>query len=610
MKYPVIILVAILTRFVCPAQTVDSNFIKQLYDRTVDFSEEKIDSFLINANFIEEQSLKINFKPGKILGLRLRGLYYDLSGNYDEAIRHQLAGLRLAREGHFIEYEISALSDLAIIYSEIKIPEKAKEVYLQCLRLTELRGEISDIISGYGNMGAIYNILNNTDSALYFLTAARGLCEKYKNYQTIAVIYNNTGNVYFKRHEYEKALIYFRLNKQMHDKSGDLADKWLDNLNIGDCFIEMKDFDSASKYTREALTLSLRLDSKSKEADSYSLIAKLQERLGNFEKAYQYQRLWYQLDTGLVNESSNRTIAEMQERFHASERENQNRLLMASVQQEKIRNSYLSYLAIAAVIIGILVGVFLLVYRLANRKLKDTNQIIRRQKENLVALNQEKNSLISIVSHDLASPFASILMWAQLLEKDLQPEQLTALGKIRESAVTGEHLIRNILEIEKMSTGQTQLELEEIDLGAYLDHLIAGFRPGADAKRIRLLYEQDNGTHFLLTDQSLLRRIIENLLSNAIKFSPADKDVWVRLRKQEDAYEIDVEDEGPGIPAAEKAFLFTKYTSGSAKPTAGESSTGLGLSIVKRLVSELNGSIQVVSEEGKGACFTIRFSSR
>ncbi len=579
-----------------------------MYDRSIDFSEEKLDSFLINADFIEEHSQELGYSSGKILATRLRGLYSDFSGNYDEALRHYLTGLKLSREGHFLEYEISALSDLAIVYTEIKQPLKAKDMYMECLALTARRGEISSIISGYSNIAAIYNILNNTDSALYFLTAARSLCEKYQQYQTIGFVYNNTGNVYFKRKEYDKALTYFRLNKQRHEQeSAPLSDFWIDYLNMGDCFIELGQFDSARIYTAKALRLSQELFSKSKEADSYALMSKLHERLGLYKKAYEYQRRWYALDTALVNEHSNRTIAEMQERFHASEKDKQNRLLMAAVQQEKIRNSYLSYLAVAAGIIGLLVGAFLLVYRRANRKLRDTNQVINRQKEKLVTLNQEKNSLLSIVSHDLGSPFASIQMWSQLLEKELGGQPLRALDNIRESALTGERLIRQILEIEKKGTGKEQLELEEIDIGRFLAHIAERHRMIAEGKGIELVYRQEQGSHFLMTDQDLFRRIFDNLLSNAIKFSPEESRVSTHLYHDEAAFFIDVSDEGPGISAEDQARLFSKYGTLTARPTAGESSTGLGLSIVKRLVSELNGSISLVSEPGEGARFTVRF---
>lgn len=608
MKYVFIILLTLTLASNAAAVPTDTTQLKTLYDRVIDFSEEKLDSIQWYAEFIERESAASGFKKGKILAQRLYGLHNDLTGNYDEALKYFLNTLTAAREANYTEYEISALSDLSILYSEIKQPEKAKEVYLECLKITEKQGEISAIISGYSNIAAIYNMLNNTDSALYFLTMAHSLSIEHNHTETLPFIYNNTGNVYFKRKEYSRALDYFRLNKKLHDKTNSLADLWVDHLNMGDAFLELKHFDSASWYCQSALDIAIKLESKSKEADANALMAKLQERLGSYKKAYAFQKRWHELDSALVNETSSRTIAEMQERFHARDREKQNQLLLAQVEKEKLRNRYLSYQTIAAIIIGLLISGFLVTYRRSNQRLKEVNQVIGRQKEKLASLNQEKNSLISIVSHDLSSPFASIAMWVNHIgdESNFTPEQQKAIQRIRDSARHGERLIRNILDIEKAGTSLNEIDLEETDLIPFITNFVAGYQNLADAKSIQLHPPKGEGI-FLLTDHHLLGRIMDNLLSNALKFSPAGKNVWVEVSSRENKIEIAVADEGPGIPESEKNLLFTKYAQLSARPTGGEQSTGLGLSIVKRLVNELNGQISVDTEPGKGSRFVLRF---
>lgn len=609
MKYCYFILFLLCYTIPASSQPADTVIIKSFYDRSLNFSEDKLDSLLWNAKWIENESRKIGFSRGKILSQRLYGLYNDLSGNYNAAIQYYLKTLAASREGHFTEYEISALSDLAIIYSEIKQPEKSLEVYRECLQLTEKRGEPAGIISGYSNIGAIYNMLDQTDSALLYLQRAKQLSQRYHHAESLPFIYNNTGNVYFKRKEFKKALEFFRLNKVLHEADSSQADLWIDYLNMGDCFTEMGEYDSAFAYVQESLDIAILLGSKSKEADSYALMAKFYERTNQYKKALDFQKKWYHLDTALVNESSSKTIAELQERFHASEREKQNQVLMAEVGKQKIRNTYLSFLTAGVIVIGLLVAVFLVVYRRANRKLKEVNLVIGKQKEKLAALNQEKNSLISIVSHDLSSPFASIDMWSQLLRNgvNLNTEQLQALEKIQHSAQNGERLIRNILEIERQGTTGKPLEIEETNISALIAHVVTQFQPNATAKQIVLQGPDPDDNIFLLTDQDLLRRIVENLVSNALKFTPAGRHVWVRLADAGKQVELKVIDQGLGIPEQEQKKLFTKYAQLSNQPTAGESSHGLGLSIVKRLVSELNGSISCTSEVGKGTEFLVFF---
>lgn len=591
------------------AQPADTAFVKTLYDRSINFSEDKLDSILWNARVIETRSAKIGFSKGRILSQRLYGLYNDLSGNYDSAIQYYLKTLEASRQDHLTEYEISALSDLAIAYSEIKQPEKALEVYRECLQLTENRGEVSGMISGYSNIGAIFNMLSEPDSALIYLQKANQLSHQYHHTESLPFINNNTGNVYFKKKEFKKAIEYFRLNKTVHEAENSQADLWIDYLNMGDCFIELGNYDSARAYVQESLDIAILLASKSKEADSYALMAKFYERTAQYKKALDFQKKWYQLDTALVNESSGRTIAELQEKFHASDRERQNQLLMAEVGKQKIRNTYLSFLAGGVIVIGLLVAAFLVVYRRANRKLKEVNLVIGKQKEKLALLNQEKNSLISIVSHDLSSPFASIAMWSQLLRnsENLDSDQQMALEKIQDSARNGERLIQRILEIEREGTPIKPLEIEETNLSALIAYVTALFQPKAAAKQIVLEGPDPDAGIFILTDQDMVRRIVENLVSNAIKFTAVGKHVWVRLKDEGQQTVLEVADQGPGIPAEEQHLLFVKYAQLSSKPTAGEISTGLGLSIVKRLVNELNGSVSCSSEEGKGTIFRVIF---
>jgi len=102
-------------------------------------------------------------------------------------------------------------------------------------------------------------------------------------------------------------------------------------------------------------------------------------------------------------------------------------------------------------------------------------------------------------------------------------------------------------------------------------------------------------------------QVMENLLSNAVKYSPPGKNIHVRLKKLPDTVRFEVQDEGPGLSAEDQKRLFGKFARLSAKPTGGENATGLGLSIVKRMVEAMNGRVWCESEPGKGAMFVVEF---
>jgi signal transduction histidine kinase len=586
----------------------DTTHLKKLYDRCLDFNEEKVDSIKYYAAYIETEAERLNFKKGPVLSTRLRGLYEDLNNNYGKAIEYYLQSLEEARKLQAVEYEMSALSDLAIVYSVIKEPAKAKEFYILCAEMVKARGEVSSLVNTYNNLAVIYTQLKQFDSARILLNEAVRIGKPHADNIDLTSIYNNLGNVNFREKKYDDALTFFRRNYFKHQAGNNSAGLWVAVLNIADVFIEKKMFDSASLYTDQAMKLAVQLGSKSKEADSYSILAKLHEYKGEYGKAYKYLKDWYSLDTAIVHTETYRTIAELQERFNAREREAENNLLLARVEKEIIRTRWFISLAIALGIIGILIAVGLINKRRANQRLQSTNELIIQQNEKLSELNHEKNSLISIVSHDLNTPFATIQIWSRILGNDpgnLTDEQLKALDKIIQASTYGEEMIGRILDIEKTDIGEHKMQLENFDLTIFAEQVIDGFRRVAAEKNIQLHSELPGKKLYILSDRQLVSRICANLLSNAIKYTPRGKNVWMSVNDLQDAISIRIRDEGVGIEKEELPYLFSKYSKISSQPTEGEPSTGLGLSIVKRIVEEINGKIFCESQPGEGTLFTV-----
>lgn len=608
MKY--YLLLGFLINCVCSfAQQVDTTQLKKLYDRCLDFSEDKIDSIHYYADYISKEADLLKYNRGNVLSLRLKGIYEDLSNNYEKAIEYYLQSLQAARSINAPEYELAALSDLAIAYFSIREPEKAKEFYLQCARMTELDGKIPSLINTYNNLAVIYTQLKQYDSSHILLEKAVRLGQSLERQGRISLssTYNNLGNLYFKEKKYDDALPYFRQNLARHNNNRDLSALWVAKLNLADVFIEKRQFDSATLYAEGAMEIAQRLESRSKEADSYSILAKLAEYRGNYNKAYQYIKKWYALDTAILHSDTYKTIATLQERFHAVEREAENKLLQEKIEKETIRTRELTLVATALGIIGVLIAIGFVIKRNAHRRLKATNDLIVQQNEKLSELNYEKNSLISIVSHDLNTPFATIQIWGQVLQNDanLTEEQQKAMNRILQAGAYGERLIRQILDVERADIGNHKMQLEKFDLRAFAEEMVDNFTPMAERKNITLHADASGKKLFILSDRYLVSRICENLLSNAIKYTPQGRNVWMHIDEEHDTISIKVRDEGVGIDKEELPYLFSKYSKLSSRPTDGETSNGLGLSIVKRIVEEINGRITCESEVGKGSLFTV-----
>ncbi len=592
---------------------VDTATTWQLYYHAMHLTEDRVDSIRYYADYMDHIN-KDRYPSAKIMSLRIYGYYYESKADYPRAIDYYLQGLDAARKLGYIEYQIRILTDLAAVYtSDMKQPQKAKDLFQECLRLNQQLGDIHSLLNSYMNLGAIYDKLGLYDSALIILKEGLRIGKplEAKGQDDLTVLYNNLGNTYYGLKKYDEAISWFRYN-YANDTAGQavsrLADLWLDVLNMADSYSEKGSFDSATKYADLSLQLARQLDSKSKESDSYQILAKLARNRGDYKKAWDYQGKWYALDTALVNGETYKAIAELEAKYEARERENEKLLLQSEIAQQKFHYRVMLIMAISLLLIAIAAAMAFIIKRKANRQLQATNDLIVRQNERLSELNHEKNSLISIVSHDLSTPFASISMWQQLLqgEKDnLTESQKKALDRISRATQYGEKLIRHILDVEKAQTNLHKVQFENLDLRIFIESHLDNFIPAAASKNIQLHLECPNRSLYFLSDRQLLGRMLDNLLSNAIKYTSTGKNVWMSVSEEKDAVSIKVRDEGVGIQADELPHLFSKYSKISSQPTNGESSTGLGLAIVKRICEELNGHISCESALGKGSVFTV-----
>ena len=263
------------------------------------------------------------------------------------------------------------------------------------------------------------------------------------------------------------------------------------------------------------------------------------------------------------------------------------------------------------VIVSVLIALFFL-YRLVrlkvntNKSLSEKNEQIQNQILELNALNMEKNEMIEIVAHDLKNPLTSALSISGLLSSEkITADRREYLGLLKKSLNKMNSLVAKILEIRVLESSSFKTNYSNVDLKQVTEQVIAALKIQSDNKKIRVVTDLDEVIASL--DRSLTVQIIDNLISNAIKFSNPNSKVRVTLKDEDQTIRFEVDDEGPGIKEEDKPRLFQKYQKLHAQPTNGESSTGLGLSIVKKYVEAMKGKVWCESEFGKGTKFIVEF---
>ena len=340
------------------------------------------------------------------------------------------------------------------------------------------------------------------------------------------------------------------------------------------------------------------------------LQAEWYEKTGAWKEAYRALSDWRRLKDSL--DKSNEGTAEMNFPNELQHMEDQYTIQLLE-QRGRLKNVYLLLTGLTAGLLGV---VLLLIVRGVRRSRGYIGQLNRlnmalktenRQTQLAIhSLNESQAGglqMLKTVAHDLRNPVGAIASVLTMMDQQPPAEEQTRtwLKLIRQATDQSLALINNILQLE-ISPGK--LKKEPVELAELLETCTGTmqFRAAQKHQQLRLEVQAMN----LLLDREKIWRVVINLLDNAIKFSPEGAEIRLGAVRENGEAVIRVSDQGIGIPAGMEARLFTLGDETKRAGTAGESSFGLGLALVRQIVQAHGGTIGVCSKEGKGTTFTIR----
>lgn len=273
-----------------------------------------------------------------------------------------------------------------------------------------------------------------------------------------------------------------------------------------------------------------------------------------------------------------------------------------------------------------------------SKELAEASTHLASTSQQLAEASQFRFQMLNIASHELKNPLVAIVNFAELLnEPDMTPsERSVIIGQATGMAERALGLITALLESHRLEIGQVRAHIGNVSLLPVLHSVVESYRELAKHKSIIIFNEYPNPSSTEIkvkADGTMMRQVLENILSNAVKFSPFNRTILVRVLSLEAAaaleipirpnnqealsqnsikqaskrVRIEIQDEGQGVSAEDMQKMFGLFTKLSARPTGGESTTGVGLSIVKRMVESMNGRVWCESELGNGATFVVEF---
>lgn len=254
---------------------------------------------------------------------------------------------------------------------------------------------------------------------------------------------------------------------------------------------------------------------------------------------------------------------------------------------------YLSVILLGIFIIAIVTGGGLLT-RLTLQNMRDARQ---------------KTSFVSSVSHELKTPLTSIRMYAELLlSKRVKDEKKTQsyLSVIVSESARLTRLINNVLDFGKLEQGKKTYQLTSFEMDRFLNQMIEDHSIRMQNCGLEIITEIKEGNYQVKTDRDAMEQVVLNLLDNALKYAGEGKFIKFILRKETAFILLKICDDGPGIPKAQQEMIFEKFNRVDNSLTSKQPGSGLGLSIARKILRDLEGDLFYESLPGTGSCFTAR----
>jgi signal transduction histidine kinase/tetratricopeptide (TPR) repeat protein len=535
---------------------------------------------------------------------------------------------------------IKAINSIAGAFYDIGEYRKSLTYFRQTMESAEKINDPYELMIALNNVGSTYNELGSYAKALEYLKRGLKLTQKNQGKPRITgALLSSIGEVYLKQKDYDISLKYFN---QAWDIAQEIKYPHLLVIvgrDLAKTHAAKQDYQQALSYGLSSLKTSQEMKDVHQQQLNYALLATIYKQSKDFEQALFYYDKYHQLNDSSQHNAQTEAMRRLELKHQNAQKEQDIKLLIKEKEIQKARfQQKQNTIYLSIIIFLVLLIPALMLYRyyrnkkhtrilfeernkiiaLQNEKIQSQTYHLQRKNEELntknealTELNDEKNLLVSALAHDLRSPLNQVKGLLQLTQLSIAPEDETTnyLQKALQSTDRLRDMIDRILDLKVLEEKQLNLQLENLDLHDLLTEVTQSFADIAQKKSIDLVVPpaQLEQSFRAYLDKNYTLQVFENLVSNAIKFSPPHTQIAIDIGWHQNKVRVTVKDQGPGISSEDQEKLFEKFQKLSARPTGGETSVGLGLSIVKKFVEAMQGKVWCESVPNKGCSFIVEF---
>lgn len=461
------------------------------------------------------------------------------------------------------------------------------------------------------NIGLCYLHLKQYDSALVYFNNTLKIARENKDSiypRTREIIegleYGNIGKVYAAKNRFQEAEDLFKKSIAINAQPGfELKDAMLVQEHLAEVYLKQKRYDEMFATLQSVQSALDTIYDTEIELGWQKLMFQYYQETGHPLKELQHFKSYTALKDSMEERLKQMVDADVARQLKEKEQALQIGVLKKNNQ---LANIYLWVAIGFAIMAGVIIFLINQNYRRSKASveaLKQLNDQVNRQKEELEKAIHEKDRILFVVAHDLRNPIGITAYVADLiLMEDLDEKERSSLQMIKNASSQALTLTNELLELQQ---GRGEKVFEKVDFTSVVNHSVDMLRYKAEEKGQQVTIQGVDHPIIVNGQMERLNRMVSNLLVNAIKFSRQQGNINICLQKENENVKLTVADEGVGIPQAQQPLVFKRFTDARQTGTAGEKSVGLGLSIAKEIAEEHKGKIWFTSQEGKGATFFV-----
>lgn len=627
---------------------------------------EQGDTKYARAHF-EKTSSILKESPELLKPYLLAQVYYDVAANYSYMSEHSKAmhyyslSEQVASSNKLDSIATVALRQIGNVYYFLGDIATSTDYYYKSLQKAQALNMSKAIAAALNNIGGNFVDMDRDEEGQEMYRRSLKIAQSENIPELVAVVSNNMGVTAANNNEYDQAIDNFNIALSYAVKNNDIRGKALYYNNLADVYISINDFKRARQFLWRSLETNLKIGNQEGLASNYANLSKLMLSLSKYDSSWQYIQKLESISAETANPSLHQdylraaqahfevkgdyekalqlyqkftryrdsiTTIQTKEKIAdlttvAREREREKEMSQLKEQQSQLKKFLYITIILSVLMISAVIYAFI-VQRKSTERMRSQNERFRQNQKELTKkntelnqsqkmleeVNRDRNQLFSIISHDLRSPFNSLLGFSEMLIEEVNDggdeESITMMSKnIYASSMQLFELIQNLLEWANKERGKIEFSPEQIILHKLAADNIKLAAQSAQLKGVEITNEINK--HVMVeADVNMLNTIFRNIIFNAVKFTPRDGKVRVFVNDINEHVTVHIKDNGVGMNEEDRQRLIHSEETFTRKGTENEKGAGLGLVLTKDFIKRHHGSFDITTKINEGTTFHIQ----